>query len=228
MLDAADEAPVRLDDLWPTQDQDLSWPPYLRVTVEVGSQDIKANMGTGTTGQTCRSLRRERSPSISLRATSAISHVAAGRLRSGSQAPCRPSAWSSCAATQEDFAHPVGQVGPFIEGIVEPELDRAREFLGVAEVECMGCLLDERHGQMCGAESGDLADACRRCHEWVAPTQDGKGRDRGVYQAFERRGARRLAKEAQPVQRSEPDVVRHCNGEHPRALTNAVPRELAQ
>jgi len=60
---------------------------------------------------------------------------------------------------RNDLEDTVGKSGAFGKRVIQPELDRARQFLGVAEVDCMGCLLDERDSQMLGTESGDLADA---------------------------------------------------------------------
>ena len=44
-----------------------------------------------------------------------------------------------------------------------------------------------------------------------------------LHQAVQRRVARQLAEEAQPVDRAEPDVVRDGDGEHPRALAGTCP-----
>ena len=73
-------------------------------------------------------------------------------------------------------------------------------------------LVHDRDRQVLRSEPGHFADAIGWRHEWIADTQDGKGRDGGAQQALERREAGQLAEETQAVQWPELHVVGSATG----------------
>ena len=128
-----------------------------------------------------------------------------------------------------DDAHPARE-SITISGqrAVQPQLDQPRQFLGVTEVHGVRRPLDDGDRHLLVRQPAHLSHAGRRWHEWVAATQDRQSRDGSVEQTIQGRKEGQLVEQAESVHRSEPEVVRQRDGEHPRALTSHVLRQLAQ